>query len=472
LVASDSQTAKPATEEHAEDAQLNDSVINLNPFSMVSFKGIGHRRRTQIIESYRTTLLRVVQTPWPFLTGKEEAHYLRYLNVFQVAMVLTTVTSACGTAQTTAVYLAQAAAGSANGSNCANAYAYTFFNAPANWGSGASQIGPGTTVHICGTWTGSPGQSFLTAQGSGNSSSPVTIHFETNAVMQAPYFSSTGTIVLTGQSYIVLDGGTNGVMQNTLNGSPGASCPGGPCTNIQSSVAIWAQPCTNCEIKNLTVANLYVHTQCVAPWTNCDTAVNQTAVNAVRFQGSNVLIHDNTFHDIGWVLLQNYTADSGVALYRNNIYNMDHGIACAGADYVVPSMSIYNNHFHDMAAWDTGPADAYHHDGIHCFNGSLGKIQNIYIYNNLFDGNEGYNVSAWLFLEGGPEQPGSTPWTDATGTAYIFNNAVIGSNDIGIGQISISNGNAHQALNNVIIAQSLGKSGGCLGLFALTNITI
>ena len=51
------------------------------------------------------------------------------------------------------IYIAQTAAGSADGTDCADAYAYTFFNTASNWGSGSSQIGPGTTVHLCGTIT-------------------------------------------------------------------------------------------------------------------------------------------------------------------------------------------------------------------------------------------------------------------------------------------------------------------------------
>src|ERR1700685_1857894 len=69
----------------------------------------------------------------------------------------------CGVASAAAstVYVAQSAAGSANGSSCTNAYAVTFFNASSNWGTGASQIGPGTTVDLCGTIT-----TELTAHGS------------------------------------------------------------------------------------------------------------------------------------------------------------------------------------------------------------------------------------------------------------------------------------------------------------------
>src|SRR5580698_8696178 len=62
-----------------------------------------------------------------------------------------------------------------------------WFNSSSNWGSGASQIGPGTTVHLCGTFTGSAGQQFLTAKGSGSTGNPVTIQFDAGTVFKAPY---------------------------------------------------------------------------------------------------------------------------------------------------------------------------------------------------------------------------------------------------------------------------------------------
>ena len=368
------------------------------------------------------------------------------------------------------IYIAQTSAGAGTGADCADAYAYTFFNAAGNWGTGAGKISPGTTVHLCGTFTGTAGQTLLTSQGNGSSGSPITIHFETGAVLTAPYWSSNGAIRLFGAAYIVVDGGTNGIIQNTANGTGLAY--------QQSSRAIVAlYACNYCEVKNLTVSNLYVHAQCEAS-SGCDTTVDQTSVNAVQFSGTNVLIHDNTIHDIGWAIFQEYVTngDTGIQIYNNNIYNMDHGFAGgAGPNVTVPLLSIYNNHFHDMAAWDTGTADHYHHDGIHIFSSlsPVGKIQNLYIYNNLFDGNEGSCcVTAWVFLEGGASA-GSTPWTDSTGTAYIFNNVIVGSIDTGNGQLSIGSGTGHQVLNNTILGVNQGKNGSCL-LFdtAATNVTV
>src|SRR5215469_3329097 len=86
------------------------------------------------------------------------------------------------------IYIAQAPIGGANGSDCASALPISWFNNAANWGTASHQIGPGTTVHICGTITGVPGETALIVQGSGTVNNPVTILFEPGSVMTAPYW--------------------------------------------------------------------------------------------------------------------------------------------------------------------------------------------------------------------------------------------------------------------------------------------
>src|SRR5579863_1276929 len=94
------------------------------------------------------------------------------------AIAILALTLGCGAARANDIYIAQIAAGSLNGSSCANAFAYGFFNAAANWGAGSNQIGAGTTVHLCGTFTDSLNGTLLTAYGSGATGNPITIQFE------------------------------------------------------------------------------------------------------------------------------------------------------------------------------------------------------------------------------------------------------------------------------------------------------
>src|SRR5690349_3658015 len=80
-------------------------------------------------------------------------------------------------------YIAAKQAGTGSGTGCSTAKPYTWFNSASSWGTGTAQIGPGTTVHLCGTFTGTPGQQLLVVGASGTSTSPITIKFETNAVL-------------------------------------------------------------------------------------------------------------------------------------------------------------------------------------------------------------------------------------------------------------------------------------------------
>src|SRR4051812_7130444 len=83
-------------------------------------------------------------------------------------------------------YIAASQASTGAGTGCSTAKSYTWFNNTASWGTGSTQIGPGTTIHLCGTITGTAGQQLLAVRGNGNATSPITIKFETNAVLSAP----------------------------------------------------------------------------------------------------------------------------------------------------------------------------------------------------------------------------------------------------------------------------------------------
>jgi hypothetical protein len=111
------------------------------------------------------------------------------------------------------IFVAQSASGSADGSSCANAYAISFFNSSGNWGSTAGKIGPGTTLHLCGTIT-----TALTAQGNGSSASPITVQWESGAGVSV--CSSVGAVQLANHNYIALDlGGNATAIQCPNNGT-------------------------------------------------------------------------------------------------------------------------------------------------------------------------------------------------------------------------------------------------------------
>ena len=345
------------------------------------------------------------------------------------------------------LYVGQADAGAANGTSCANQHSAAWFNTAANWGGGAGEIDPADTVHFCGTIT-----SLMTVQASGTVGNVITLLFETNAKLSQPVCSgNNGCINLNNRSYLVLDGGTNGIIESTANGTSPTYA------NQLTSIGVTAFPCSNCEIKNLTIQNLYVHTTDLT-----DVTVDYSQVNAIKLAGSNTTIHHNTIHDAGWAIYQNYgNGDSGVEIHHNEIYNSSHGWTVSGNGAVAASnFKFYNNHIYNYSNWDT-TANAYHHDGIHAF-GIGGAVGDQYdIYNNLFEGACGDNMTGHIFLEGG-----ASGWT-STGTSRVFNNVLLCSSVVnGILQVHAGHGEIY---DNTIVGA--GPSAGiCLGITLINGL--
>ena len=105
------------------------------------------------------------------------------------------------------IYIAQNVTGSNTGQSCADALSDRF-NDAANWGSGATQIGPGAIVHLCGSISGN-----LTVQGSGTRGAPVTVFFERDAKLSQP--AGGPFLTMNNKEFILVDGGANGVIENT-----------------------------------------------------------------------------------------------------------------------------------------------------------------------------------------------------------------------------------------------------------------
>jgi hypothetical protein len=266
------------------------------------------------------------------------------------------------------------------GTSCSNALSVAWFNNPYSWGWATHQISPGTTVFLCGRFQGRPGQQLLVAHGSGTASAPITIKFLPGAILSSPYWSGSGAIYLQGLSYITVDGGGSGIIENTANGTGRAY--------RQMTVAISAGRCNHCTVQNLTIQNLYVRTSAY------DTAATHT-VNCVYWHLANYMTINNiTCHDASWAIAGD---GNNFTLANSNIYHVDHGVA-SGAVGKDGGYNIHNNHFHDFANWDS-PSNTYHHDGIHFWGQNGGTITSGAIYNNTFDGDFGVNITAHVFLQ-------------------------------------------------------------------------
>jgi len=307
------------------------------------------------------------------------------------------------------IYVAQTAQGGGTGANCSNALAYTYFNTAANWGTGASQIGPGTTVHICGAITIPAGGTAFTFQGSGASGRPVTLHFESGASLSSPNFNPSGAAITIGYSWVVVDGGSNGSIQNTLTGTSGQACPGGTCSYSSSNEFIYVNGASNVTIQNLSLGVLYDHLS----------ASDDKSDGAGVFinNSSNVTVNNNAIHDSRYgVFVQPSNGNSNITVSNNTIYNIDAGtsVGIGNPNISFSGFYFYGNQVHDFAKWNTTDY-TFHHDGVHIWETqSSDAVASCYIYNNYFTGDFGHGTSLTYFEnEGG---------SSTHGTCYFFNN--------------------------------------------------
>jgi hypothetical protein len=264
-------------------------------------------------------------------------------------------------------------------------------------GSGASCASPlavsaiswsaGNTYYLCGTIT-----STLIPTANGTAGSPITIKSESGAKMSKGLWpSSTGAINISNRSYIIIDGGTNGVIENIANGT-GLS-------NHTTTRAIYADNASNLEIKNLTIQNLYVRSSTSDNTIDCD---NNNGIYSLDPKG-NWSIHNNIFHDVCYSIdfQSAHSSSSTYNIYSNEFYNNNIAINWGiGGSTAVSNVNIYGNTFHDYAKWDDPLTNNYHHNGLHLYTLDTGIADGWSIYQNEFYGDPGgYCTSNLFYLE-------------------------------------------------------------------------
>jgi len=299
----------------------------------------------------------------------------------------------------TNVYITQN--GSSQGSCSTNPQSAAWFNSASNWGGGASQIGPGTTVLLCGTIT-TP----LTFQGSGTSASPITLTFDTGAAISATCGGS-GCLSAANRSYVIVDGGTpcgwisqaqvacNGTIQNTTSEPSG------------SQFGIDGTNCSNCEFRNLNIGPLYTKSS-----GGTEPSGDIRGVQAVSSAGSGTwLVHNNILHDTSSaiVYVPNGSNDNGFQAYNNVTYNINSSVDISNNNNgTLTAALVHDNNFGSTANWDnSGCPD--HHNSLHAFAYTTTN-SGIKYYNNLINGNWGGCATGGLYFEG------------TNSTIFVYNN--------------------------------------------------
>jgi hypothetical protein len=237
-------------------------------------------------------------------------------------------------------YLSQG--GSGTGVSCASPLDFSWFNNAANWGTGTAQIGPGTTVHVCGVNSVGANTNALIFQGDGASGNPITLLFEAGAIIQSPAFPDTGGgagqgggISMYGRNWITVDGGTNGIVQNTDNGDL--------LGHVSVSTLVDGYNCNNCTIKNLHMLNTYVKVKNGGGTAPGDQQHSNTV------SGSHWSIHDNVIDNCGWCVFQNFkNGDTDTQIFNNEISHFGHALiyATSGAN-ASSNFFLHDNRIHD-----------------------------------------------------------------------------------------------------------------------------
>jgi hypothetical protein len=353
--------------------------------------------------------------------SKEDRRWLALCyGLFLCLVVLWTGVKAIATGNN--VYIAQSGAGSVNGLDCADAEPYTYFNSSGNWSGSPTgiQIGPGTTVHLCGTFSVSGGTSgLLNAQGSGSSGNPVRIQFETSANATAPYWGSGGFITINGKGYIQIDGSPSstpcgyvgGTTDTNCNGKIQATANGASLSNhVANSHGISLGSGTHdVEVRNLDCENLFV---AVKNSTSNETTsgINNSACvwwyPSGGGGGGNINLHNNKVnYSFNGFLVAYQGSNAGMHVDYNWCTNIDVcaqiGAGTSGAS--ISDGSFNGNDASNMDPWDT-PGDPNHHEFLHLYTqqpgatiGSSGTP--FQIVGNYLHGTLGAYMTAEIYVE-------------------------------------------------------------------------
>jgi hypothetical protein len=333
--------------------------------------------------------------------------------------------ASAASAQATNIYITPDGGGSGVCTN--NTHPPSWFNNSGNWGNGSTQIGPGTVVHLCGSFTDSTANdTLLSFQGSGTPGHPVTLLFESGtALTNTNYWNdNNGAIWSNGNTNITVDGGANGLIQNTGNGSARA--------NKHDTKGLVISNCSaNCVIKNLHVDNLYVH----IPGTSASQqgedgpGPNGIATGMACDACSNFTIGPgNEAHDdfvgieFNWL---NSSATNG-EIYGNSVSRNNWGILAAGVKGGINGLKIHDNDISDAFPWDDWQ-DGNHHNGIFVFEVGAGStISNLQQYNNYIHGDMGD------ICTGGLNHATAFIFNDYNGGTWVapllFNNVLVNTN--------------------------------------------
>jgi hypothetical protein len=357
----------------------------------------------------------------------------RFSILILAAFVFIPITHAQTTPADVQIYIAQDTKGDDSGSSCENAHSSTWFNTSANWGTTAGKIGPGDTVHLCGTITKS-----LIVRASGTSGSPITITFEPGAKISMPVWDvvmwdKRAALLVNQREYIKIDGNGGRIEQTEV----GTALP-----NKTGGIGVWLEGCNYCEVSNLTITGMYIRTPRSGDRTGGGNGVAATRPSHSSF-------HDLTISEAGTGISINYPGNQtteNVKVYGNTISRISNGITVGSGNLnaIARNIEVYNNEIFDeyvwAGTWDGCTGDCwFHNDGIQTWAVHAGSsLSGLKIYGNKIHGDNGTQITGWIFNEGNVEAevynnnlssvPGSNPTNGfIISPGKIYNNTIVGN---------------------------------------------
>ena len=278
------------------------------------------------------------------------------------------------------IYVAQNTQGGDTGADVADAHSLAWLNTPGNWGPGSNQVAPGTTVHLVGILTNT-----LVAYGSGTAGNPITIYFESNAMFSAPTLPANSIwINIKGSSWITIDGGVNGVVQLTGNGTVAAN--GGIMPYGNSGIhAISAALANNITIQNLTISNMFNRQ------TNTEPIIGADDGMGIVCEGGGVTVSNCTITGVQEAITLVFLSSpvfSNLTVVNCTLSNYNHAIVLGSgaSNPLFDNVILTGNTLQSGDMFETGGGDlGLHRDGIFFFNSGdgTGCISNILISGNF-----------------------------------------------------------------------------------------
>ena len=345
------------------------------------------------------------------------------------------------------VFVSQGGGGVEDGAACSSAHSLSWLRS--HWGAGAGYVHKGVTVALCGTITEQ-----VKVEGSGTSGEPVTILFEPNARIAPEVCPEQGCINLGGNSYVTIDGGTNGAIENTANGYKLAH-------EVSATRGIFQGNCSagnsHVTIENLKIANMFIVRTHEAEAGKGSLAMGIWVCNI-----SYLTIADNEIYNARHAANVEYVAGTEhINVEYNNFFDEDEPLALvAHGSSTSPAgpFVIAHNKLHEMAVWDSpGEADTFHHEDIFCYaeNNEYAPSEfkgGLFIYDNWLYGQFTQNKVVSNMTAGMSLGAGSRRCGTKTAKIWIFNNLLTpegGSAVTGDGLIAVDQGATH-VFNNTI----------------------